>query len=203
MVLGSASRLKRDYRPALECLEGRDCPAAPAVMTFAWEYTQQQRFLLQGTVTDEQPAGLTVVFSGVYNGSVTTDANGQFSLIVEPTGLGQVNASVTDGEGLTSAPAGAWLNSMPPTINNFTAVRQLNNIWVFSGSVMDEYAPGLKVYFGGLPSLANKWASVSANGTFSLTVDLAQGEQGTATAVTCDWWGLSSNEATALVFPSA
>src|SRR4026209_179960 len=89
----------RGFRPSLERLEDRHCPAVPTIMSMAWE-SGQQSFTLLGSVRDEQPGGLTVQFSGVYTGSVTTDPSGSFSLQVQPSSLGFVYASVTDREGL-------------------------------------------------------------------------------------------------------
>jgi hypothetical protein len=91
-----------------------------------------------------------------------------------------------------------------PVISNFSASEGYNNIWTFSGSVADGYgsAVGLTVTFGGLNSLAGKSATVAANGTFSLIVQLQPGEGGYATAQTTDSYGFTSNMAQVLVDPT-
>jgi hypothetical protein len=88
-----------------------------------------------------------------------------------------------------------------PVISNFTATQGSNNVWTFTGLVTDDSPAGLTVNFGGLPSLQDKTATVGADGRFSLTVALAQGESGEATAQVTDWWGLTSNLAWVMVNP--
>jgi hypothetical protein len=87
-----------------------------------------------------------------------------------------------------------------PHIDSFTATRAVNNIWVFQGHVTDS-SPSATVYFGGLPELEGKTAAVQSDGTFSLSVQLASGESGNATAQAFDYWGLDSNIATFMVMP--
>lgn len=189
------------YRPAMERLEDRHCPAVPVIMSMAWE-SGQQSFTLMGTVCDEQPAGLTVQFTGAFTGTTTTNSFGGFSLQVQPESLGFVFATVTDSEGLTSQSAQANLFSNAPMISGFSAMRVIDDMWVFSGTVSDEHRAGLKVRLGGLTCLENKTVCTDANGYFSLTLEVPQGEQGTIWAQTADWWGLSSNVATYSFHPT-
>jgi hypothetical protein len=60
-----------------------------------------------GQVVDENPAGLTVRFGGpsaMGNATTVTDANGNFTLIVNMGGqTGEVWSRTTDGQGLESA----------------------------------------------------------------------------------------------------
>jgi hypothetical protein len=199
MRLFTAARMAgRRFSPRLESLEDRFCPVAPSI-SLMHSLAGPNTFLLSGRVTDELPGGLTVQFSGAYSGSVVTSKTGCFSLTIHPDHLGSVFAQVTDAEGLSSSGVEDVLTSMPPMICNFTAMHLYGNVWSFSGTVADESPAGLTVTFGGLPSLVGKTATVNANGTFSLTVELLAGEEGTATAQTCDWWGQASNEAWCLV----
>lgn len=191
----------RSFSPLLEMLESRFCPSAPNI-GYLHSTAGPTSFLLSGQVTDEQPGGLTVQITGVYTGSVQTNADGSFSVAIQPSQLGSIFATVTDAEGLSSTSMEDVLTSFVPTISNFSARRLYGNCWTFSGTVSDECAEGLIVHFGGLPSLEGKTAVVGADGTFSLTIDLQPGEEGTATAQTTDWWGQDSNEAWCLVHPS-
>ncbi|GEM_PF-6530160 len=191
-----------NYSPRLEALESRYCPIAPSI-SYLHSTAGPHTFMLAGHVTDEQPSGLTVQFTGVYTGTAQTNASGDFNVTIEPSQLGSIYAKVTDVEGLVSVPVQDVLTSMVPMISNFVAMRQFNNYWTFSGTVSDEYAAGLTVRLGGLPSLEGKTATVGADGTFSFTVALQPGEEGTATAQTTDWWAQNSNLATCTVHPSA
>lgn len=205
MPSGSVLRSpRRNYRPCFDALETRDCPTGipPTISTFNVMPAGPMLYALSGSVMDEAPGNLAVNFTGVYVGSVMTDAMGNFSVNVTPSQLGSITADVTDNEGLTATPVQRSCSSWVPQIS-LSASRQVNNLWQFSGMVMDEHAPGLTVNFGGLASLAGKSATVASDGTFSLCVDLAEGEEGTATAQTMDWWGHLSNEAQYIVQPSS
>jgi hypothetical protein len=186
------------YRPRLETLEDRACPAAPVIHFYA--IPEEPNFVLEGQVTDEDPGGLTVHFSGVYQGSATTCAYGWFSFLIEPAMLGMIYADVTDAEGL-AATASTEVVSEAPRILDFQASREVFNVWVFSGRVEDEYVPGATVRLSGLPSLEGVIVAVEPDGTFSYTIELAEGEQGTACAVATDMWGLESDEALTMVLP--
>jgi hypothetical protein len=154
-----------------------------------------------GQVSGNSPAGLTVTLSGVVSGSVTTNANGTFTYTGAASAPGPIQATVTDLWGVTVS-AVTTLTSQPPAILNFKAVNNGNNSWTFTGQVQDEYAAGLVVRLGGIPSLDNNNASaiVQADGKFSYTITLEPGEQGGVTAQCTDWWGQPSNEATAYVW---
>jgi hypothetical protein len=153
-----------------------------------------------GQVSCNSPAGLTVALSGVVSGSVTTGANGTFTYTGPTSGPGQVQAAVTDVWGVPAA-SSATLTNNAPTIVNFRAINNGNNIWTFTGQVKDEYAAGLVVRLAGTPTLDNNNASatVQTNGTFSYTIALKPGESGGVTAECFDWWGQASNEANAFV----
>lgn len=217
----------RRFRPRLEALENRDCPSGTDLSAPSLPATQivpapgliapnpapslqmtsiaagPHEFTLSGHVTDNQPAGLTVQFSGAYSGSAQTDAEGNFSLTVSPDQLGLVSGTVTDTAGLTSNLAQAIFSSMPPMITSFTTSNVLGHIWTFTGHVTDEYAAGLKVTFGGaVQAVDGLTATVDADGNFSLTVEIADGDDGGVSAQTTDWWGLASNQAICWVPPT-
>ena len=170
-------------------------PPAPPSISLSVSYGSQRTVTLSGQVTDVDAGGLTVTFTGMVTGSTVTNPDGTFSATFTATGLGEVDASTTDSQGLESNVATVTLTSNPPVITNFMATAGQAGVWTFTGTVTDESPAGLVVTFGGLPSLANQMATVQSNGSFELSVVLQAGEEGTATAVTTDWWGLMSNEA--------
>jgi len=182
------------FRPALEPLEDRWCPAAP-VISLSWEPVGASMVTLSGAVQDETPAGMWIMFSGRCFGMTTTDSSGAFSVTLKPSGSGQVMAQTFDAEGLSGVASVALANAVAAIVE-FTAIRQESNCWTFSGRVQDESPAGLTVQFGGLPSLVGKTAQVQSDGTFSLTVQLQCGEEGAAYAQVSDWWNQMSAAAT-------
>ena len=170
-------------------------PPAPPSLSLSVSYGSQRTVTLSGQVSDTDPGGLTITFTGMVTGSTVTNPDGTFTATFTATGLGEVDASTTDSQGLESNVATVTLTSNPPVITNFMATAGQGGVWTFTGTVTDESPAGLVVTFGGLPSLANQTATVQSNGSFELSVVLQAGEEGTATAVTTDWWGLMSNEA--------
>lgn len=180
--------------------------SGPAI-SLSISYNQKKSVTLTGHVTDpvSSPAGLTVQFSGKVVGTAVTDANGNFSLTADASALGAINAVVTDALGNVSDTATVNVTSNAPKISNFGCVEGYLHIFTFTGTVTDESAPGLTVNFGGSPvSLQGKSVAVKADGTFEFTVQLngTTSDNGTATAQTTDWWGLTSNLATCNVFQS-
>jgi hypothetical protein len=208
----------------VEALEGRDCPSAPPT---APPFTGPAVTVPVGTETDpgmslslsvaqgpnrtvnvtgqvsssaSPTGGRTVTLSGVISGSVTTNADGTFAYTGPANALGQIQAAVTDDSGVTVT-SSAMLTDAPPTIINFQAVNNGGTSWTFTGQVQHAYAPGLVVTLRGLPSLDSSVASapVQTSGSFSYTITLQPGENGSVTAACTDWWGQASNEATAVL----
>jgi hypothetical protein len=176
--------------------------AAPT-LTLAVAYGAQRTITLSGQVTDAQAGACTVQFTGAATGSTTTNADGTYSLTVSASQLGTVQAVAQDPWAQSSAAAQVSVTSAAPSITNFQAIRGTLNCWTFQGQVTDESAAGLTVRFAGLPSLAGRTVTVESNGWFYLTVELQDGEEGTASAQTTDWWGLDSNVALADVSPAS
>lgn len=156
---------------------------------------------LNGQVTDEDPLGVVVTFSGVVPGgsTVTPDATGYFSLDVEATGLGTITVQATDPWGQTSNTPSATVTSNAPEIVQFVAIPDQADMWTFRGKVIDESPEGLEVYFGGFPILDESTAIVGSDGWFELVVTLPPNATGTAEAWVADCWGLISDSALATV----
>jgi hypothetical protein len=185
----------RRFRPALEKLESRYCPAGPTI-TLNVVMLNQRNIQLCGQVTEPgaNVSGLTVTISGEATGTTTTNSNGVYSVVLQAAALGDVHAKTVDGAGQASNDAVYTLACDPPVIQNFTA-SQNGNIWTFTGTVVDESAPGETVTFGGISQLNGKTATVNSNGTFSLSVWLPSGLDNTVWAQDTNWWGQQSEEA--------
>jgi len=168
--------------------------AVPTVtLTYSW---QANKFVhVSGHVTDEFNSGLTVTFSGAASGSRTTDSNGNFAADLSVSQLGTLSASVSDQWGQAAQAASVTLTNSAPVIQNFTGTDLGGGLWEFTGRVVDEWAAGLVVRFSGLSAVSGETATVDADGTFSLTVNLA-GQHGNVQCEVTDWWNVDSALAT-------
>jgi hypothetical protein len=152
---------------------------------------------ITGSVSADNPAGLTVTFSGSagVTGSTTTNSNGSFNLVKTATGLGSVTAVVTDDWGVQSAPNTTQIMDYGPRISNFTvtATGQGKQVDV-SGSVSATPPAGLTVTFSGSAGVTGS-ATTDSNGNFNVLTTAAN--LGSVTAVVpSDAWGVSSSPAT-------
>ena len=166
---------------------------APPVVSLGIEYGPQRTVTLSGTVVDLDPGGLVVEFRGMAPGSAVTDASGFFSFTTSALGLGKVNAFATNDWGLRSAPVSVTIQNKAPIIVNFNASKSPDGLWHFSGSVSDESAAGLVVYFSNCSQLAGRSAVVGANGEFHLTVSMRLTKPVQVHANVTDWWGLAAD----------
>ncbi len=169
---------------------------------FSISYGQQRQITVTGQFIDEQPANRIVIIGGSASGSATTDATGSFSITLTADSLGQVTAWGTDIAGHVSNTAIRTLQSAVPVIQQFSVSEKTGGWYEFSGRVVDECPFGLTVDFGGQPvSLSDQTVTVGADGWFHFQIKLngTTTDEGTATAVVSDWWGLTSNTATCLV----
>jgi hypothetical protein len=190
--LGTVNASAIDSVGSVAGASGQVTDVAPTMMLY-FAYGANKQVTLSGKVTDAQPGGMTVNFSGVATGSVITNPDGSFSKTLTATALGTITASTQDVWGLTSAAAQVNVTNSAPTIT-LAASNVSGNFWTFSGKVTDEYAPGLVVTFSStMPEVNGKTAVVQADGTFLLAVQLQPGESGWVYATTTDWWGVESN----------
>lgn len=189
------------YTPSWQFVDSEEVTIttqAPTI-TLSVTYGSQRQITLSGQVTDEDPGGLLVSIDGAALGSVYTNSDGTFSVTLEASYLGTVEATVVDAFGVLSNTATVTLTSAAPQISDFSASKGINNVWTFRGRVTDESAAGLIVSFGGLASVQGQQVTVESDGSFCLIVTLQPGEEGTVTAATTDWWGLTSNTAARIV----
>jgi hypothetical protein len=166
--------------------------SAPSLMVNI-TYGANKQVTLSGMVMDGQPGGMTVTFTGVATGTVTTNANGSFSTTLTATALGKITAKAQDVWGLNSNAVDLWVSDAGPTIT-LKASQTTNGVWVFTGKVTDFYAPGLTVTFSSSTCTAidGKTATVQADGTFTLAVVLNPGDTGWVRASVADCWNESA-----------
>jgi hypothetical protein len=202
----------RPVRLFLERLERRDCPSGPTTgsppsgspptLTFTVSQAGQHLVLITGQVTDQDPSTVVVSFTGVVTASTTASADGTFSIETTASALGAIDGVATDDQAMNSGVVEVNLTNVAPEIVMFQAVEVSGTVWTLSGQVEDEAASGLMVTMGGLPELNGQTVTTDANGNFSLSVRLADGESGTATAQTVDGWAVNSNLAEFYINPA-
>lgn len=152
---------------------------------------------LSGMVQDESPGGLTVSFSGVVSGSVTTDSSGYFVLDTTASALGNVAATTSDPWGVSSPEADSTLTSDPPTISIWSQVTGPNQQITLYGQVTAGVAGGATVSISGVVSGT---ATTDCYGDLAFTAD-ASGE-GSVSATATDVWGQTSSATTTTVIGS-
>lgn len=152
-----------------------------------------------GKVTDVDQAGETVNISGATNGTVTTDANGNFSFTLSTASLGTIDVNTTDQWGLASNTAEVAANTLPPVVTNFSVQAGPGNQWILQGTVVAPNPQSCTVNFGGMQVLNGQNTTVSANGSFYIIVTIDPNDYGTASAQAVDQNGQTSNIATAVV----
>jgi len=183
------SSLSRRFRPGVECLEARDCPAAPQI-SLSVMGTSGRTVQLSGFVMEDHAASVTVSFSGVMTGSVTVSANHSFTFTAQASALGDVKAIGVDDQGLTSNIALANLTSVTPTV--MLSTMQMGTQTTINGQVNAPDPGGLTVILTGTPIGS---VTTNAQGFFSLTIDASTAAA--ITAMTTDEWGQNSNIAQA------
>jgi len=124
-MLGLFSRFHRKPCPiaaeprrgplSLEALEDRCCPTAPVLTLLAAPLTGTT-VVLSGTVTDDNPASVTITFSGAASGTTTANAQGTYSFTTQATSLGTVSAVGEDGNSLFSNQASALVTTPAPNL---------------------------------------------------------------------------------------
>ena len=135
---------------------------------------------VSGHVTDMVEGGAVVTISGVASGTATTDASGNYSLVVQASAQGTITASATDIWGLVSTVVQTNYTSQtsqPPVITSFNASLSSGGIWVFTGTVTDQSLVGLTVTLSGV---VGGTCTVRSDGTFEYDSSLTYGAAGGA-----------------------
>jgi hypothetical protein len=149
-------------RPFLEGLEDRYCPSGLQITQFTATIVQGHTVNLTGTISDSNPASVSLSFSGVASGSVTANSNGQFQLQTQASSLGTVTALGTDGDKVTSS-AQTTVSAPAPTFSNLAATQSGPNKQITVTGTVSSGA-NLTVTLSGIVSGS---VTTGTNGTFS------------------------------------
>ena len=124
---GGANRLG-----GLKCerLETRDCPAAPALLSFNVSRGTGHNIQVSGVVLADNPTAVHVDLSGVASGSFTPNAAGFFNGSSVTNGFGQIAAQAFDSGGSSSISTSDYQNLAPQI--------QLSTVQTGAGSVHDQ-----------------------------------------------------------------
>lgn len=192
--LGTVSAVATDGQGLQSSTAQAQVACAKPSLTLHWGLVGQNQINLYGSVTAGTPGGLTVQFTGVVSGSTVTNADGSFRTSLRASGVGQVQATVTDVWGQVSDPAAVTVTDTKPIIETFIATRGSGTTWTFSGTADCDTVSGDTVTLSGMPSLQGQTTKTQSDGSFSITITLQQGEEGTAAAVVTDWFNLTSDQ---------
>ncbi len=179
----------RSFRPRLERLETRFCPTTSLSLSMNYACTSQNNVNFTGHLSGAPvEAGQTITISGGgVNTTATTDANGNYSVTVPVTQLGNVSAVYMSG--LQMASAMVNVNPAAPDITGFNAIQEPGGYWEFKGTVAGTPDPGgMTITFGGVPTVQGLTTTVAADGSFDVVFQLG-GQTGVVSATTTDWWG--------------
>lgn len=131
---------------------------------------------LSGTVAVNSTTGMIV-----YTPDGSSANNDQFLYQISDTAGNVSNVAIVD----------IYFMNAPPTISLEFPYEDLDDMWVFKGTVDDENPAVCKVTFGGI--LQGQTATADENGDFVLYLLLENGEEGLYTAETTDEVGEVSN----------
>jgi hypothetical protein len=181
----------RPVRPALLGLEQLEARDAPATLTMSVSYGTGRNITLFGHLGDvPDNTNQLVVVSGQATGTTRTNANGDYSLSVTAAGLGVVTGTSN------GASASVTLTSPTLSIDTFASSEGGGGLFTFTGSVSQpgRSVAGLQITFGGIPSMQGQTATVQADGTFSVVVQLSgkPADTGFASADVTDAWGTAA-----------
>jgi hypothetical protein len=183
----------------LESLEARYCPSGggkgggevgPTLINVAAVALSNNMIQITGQVSDPDPSTVELTFSGVASGGTMPNSNGVFTACFNAAALGNETVNAVDSQNLSAAPVTVNVYDSGPGISGFTAVNSIGNWWTFSGTVIGTTAPGATLVLTGLPDLNNVSVTVSSNGTFSYTVQLAASDNGFVVAQATDCWNM-------------
>jgi hypothetical protein len=147
-------------------------------------YGSGQTVIISGNVADEDPASCTVALTGPVTGTVTPDANGNFTYQADAADLGSVSIVATDAWGLTGSTS-VDVASNTPAVNFSISYGTCK--WVtLSGTVTDNDPQSTTVVFSGPVS-----ASVTPGPDGSFSVECQASSLATITATVTNVWGLT------------
>jgi hypothetical protein len=191
-----ANRVSSSYRPRIDELEGRWCPAVSHVTLNALVLSSHM-VQLSGTVSGGLVAGLQVQFTGTVADVTTTDTNGNFSYTTSNASLGTVYAAgLINGQQSTDT-AQATIAVAAPTLSLSISYGAQHNV-MLSGRLTDLDAANQSISISGV---AAGTPVTDSSGNFSLTTTASA--LGEVDATETDLWGQASNTATVMVSSTA
>ncbi len=112
----------RMVRPFLEALESRYCPStSTSTLSLNVSYAANRQVTLSGQLTNTGTlGGQTIRITGAVATTATTDANGNYTVTLTASQLGEVDAQTADNQ---SNVAINNLTASTPTITQFGAVK--------------------------------------------------------------------------------
>ncbi len=193
-----AHRKGNFFRPRIDLLEQRDCPAggppAGISLTLSTEVLAGHMVRLSGDVTGENASGAQVNFSGAATGYAIADAYGHYSITTSEADLGAVTATAVNSQNEVSNEVITTISAPKPTVEFNLSYNSETSI-TLNGYVTSVDGVDTDVTLSGV--LAAATVHPDANGYFTITVDaLSLGE---IDAVATDTWSESSDVAAVFV----
>ncbi len=164
---GRPATTRRRVRLAVEALELRDCPSG--VELFAPPILPDD-----GQMPD----------------AISLELDGELPAVIVPAELDQATMETAPADPIDFAGPSQALQTL--MMVDFGAIEGPAQIWTFTGKILHDNPTTLVVTFTGLPSLEGRTVVVDEDGVFTLTLQLAEGEEGTVTATTTDPSGLQA-----------
>ncbi len=187
--------LETRYAPAsMTTVTGPPPPPPPVTLTMAVAYGSARNLTLSGHLANAPTvSNQAVAISGQATGTATTDVNGDYTIALTATALGEVDAASN------GATASVMLTDPALFIDSFSHFEGSGGLITFSGHVTREGrgTAGLWISLYGGPSVTNQYAAVQADGSFSVTLQFPGQsiDNGTVWAKTVDAWGTVSDTA--------
>jgi hypothetical protein len=187
--------------------------SSSSTLTLLVAYGSGTTITLSGNLSNTAtPSGQTINITGKASGSTTTDSNGNYSVTLQASGLGNVYAQTADG---SSNQASVTLTDTAPRVFNFGGSEDEGNLWEFTGTVTWNRAftsmPGQLEASEGSTIGSNYSVTFTSDGTitngvatgsFDVVIQLngKSSDNGSVLATATDPWGQVSNEACFYVY---
>ena len=191
-----ANHVSGSYRPRIDELEERCCPA-DCHITLNALVLPNHLVQLSGTVSGGLIADLQVQFTGTVDGVTTTDTNGNFSYTTSNASLGTVYATGLNNGQQSTDTAQATIAVAAPALSLSISYGAQHNV-TLSGQLTDLDAGNQSISISGV---AAGTPVTDSSGNFSLTTTASA--LGEVDATETDLWGQASNTAIVMVSSTA
>jgi hypothetical protein len=160
------------------------------------QYLPNRQVTISGQVSNTSQLSEQIQITGAVKGTVTSNAQGFYSITLPVTQLGKV--MVSDADPQSNIPS-AVLVGAAPQITSFHAVCEGGGVWLFEGTVTGAPTQGEVVKLGGISACQDVTCKVNADGTFDEYVQINPGNGGLVSAQAVDWSGNTSQTARCFV----